>query len=122
MEKDILRKWTQETSQFLISGKTDFGAKLNRRDSKVHYILIKEKIHYEDISKTRAHKLVNTKIHLNSYSWRLQYHTLTNRQIIQTKTKPTNAGVDWSCKSNGSSTCFQNISTKHKNIFLCRTS
>ena len=85
MEKDILRKWTQETSQFLISGKTDFGAKLNRRDSKVHYILIKEKIHYEDISKTRAHKLVNTKIHLNSYSWRLQYPTLTNRQIIHTK-------------------------------------
>lgn len=55
MEKDILRKWTQEASQFVISDKIDFSAKI--AGPKYTAYSSRKKIHHEDISKRRADHL-----------------------------------------------------------------
>lgn len=71
----------------LISDKIEFRPKLIRRDKKGHYVLIKRKIHQEDITilnihspNTRAHKLVK-----GSLPWLklpIDSHTLITETLI----------------------------------------
>jgi hypothetical protein len=52
VEKSFLNKWTPETAgvAILISNKVDFRLKSIRRDNEGHLILMKGKIHQEEIS------------------------------------------------------------------------
>ena len=51
LDKVFPSKWTQKTSciAILIANKIDFQPKLTKRDGEKHFILIKGKIHQDDI-------------------------------------------------------------------------
>ena len=52
MEKIIPRKWTEKKARvaILISDKTDIKTKAIKRDTKTHFIILKGRIHQEDIN------------------------------------------------------------------------
>ena len=52
LEENITSKWTGKKARvaILISDKTDFKTKAIKRDTKGHFIILKERIHQEDIN------------------------------------------------------------------------
>lgn len=116
----------------LISILIDYKLKLMKRDGEGHFIFIQGKIRQDELSilnicdpNTRAPTIVTEilltlksymKPHVNS--GRLQHITFTSGELCQTETEQKNMETNRCYDSNGLTKHLQNISPKHKRIYL----